>query len=144
MESRRRVSIVRIVVLLVLGAALWWFLFKPAGKLHDEKAEPRAVVARGDLAQDEKTAIEIFRNVSHSVVYITSLELHRDFFSLNIQEIPKGTGSGFIWDKDGRIVTNFHVIEDASRIEVILADNTKWKASLVADNYSRHGGDVLC
>ncbi|HXX80421.1 MAG TPA: trypsin-like peptidase domain-containing protein, partial [Thermodesulfovibrionales bacterium] len=93
--------------------------------------QPRAVTARGDLAQEEKSAVEIFKNVSKSVVYISSIELRRDFFSLNIYEIPKGTGSGFIWDSEGRIVTNFHVIEDASRIEVILADNTKWKAVLV-------------
>ena len=131
MEKQRRFSVLKVAVFLVLGVALWWYFFKPAEKVHDEKAEPRAVVARGDLAQDEKTATEIFKNVSHSVVYISSIELRRDFFSLNIYEIPKGTGSGFVWDKDGRIVTNFHVIGDASRIEVILADNTKWKASLV-------------
>ena len=131
MERNRRFGVVQIAVFLVLGAALWWFFFKPIVRVHDEKAEPRAVVARGDLAQDEKTATEIFKNVSHSVVYISSIELRRDFFSFNIYQIPKGTGSGFVWDKDGRIVTNFHVIEDASRIEVILADNTKWKATLV-------------
>ena len=131
MERNRRFGVLRIAGFLVLGAALWWFFFKPIVRVHDEKAEPRAVVARGDLAQDEKTATEIFKNVSHSVVYISSIEFRRDFFSLNIYEIPKGTGSGFVWDKDGRIVTNFHVIGDASRIEVILADNTKWKATLV-------------
>jgi S1-C subfamily serine protease len=131
MQEQRRVSIFQIFLFLVLAAAVWWALFKPEGKVTDERAEPRAVVARGDLAQDEKNAIDIFENVSRSVVYISSIELRRDFFSLNIYEIPKGTGSGFIWDKDGRIVTNVHVIEDASRIEVVLADNTKWKASLV-------------
>ncbi len=130
MKGQRRFRIIPIVFIIVLGAALYIF-FKPSQKIHDEKAEPRAVVARGDLAQDEKTATEIFRNVSRSVVYITNIELRRDFFSLNSYEIPKGSGSGFVWDKDGRIVTNFHVIGDASRIEVVLADNTKWQASLV-------------
>jgi S1-C subfamily serine protease len=131
MEQQRRASILRISIYLFLAAALWWLVFKPAGRVHDEKAEPRAVIARGDLAQDEKNAVDIFKNVSRSVVYISSIEVRRDLFSLNIYEIPKGTGSGFIWDKEGRIVTNFHVIEDAGRIEVILADNTKWKATLV-------------
>jgi S1-C subfamily serine protease len=131
MEEQRRFSRVQIVLFLVLAAALWWFLFKPEGTVRDEKAEPRAVVARGDLAQEEKNAIDIFRSVSRSVVYITSIELRRDFFSLNVYEIPKGTGSGFVWDRDGRIVTNFHVIEDATRVEVVLADHTRWKASLV-------------
>lgn len=131
MEQQWGTRIVRISIYLVLAAVIWWFLFKPASHVHDEKAVPRAVVARGDLAQDEKNATDIFKNVSRSVVFISSIELRRDFFSLNSYEIPKGTGSGFIWDKDGRVVTNFHVIEDASRIEVVLADNTKWKATLV-------------
>jgi S1-C subfamily serine protease len=64
-------------------------------------------------------------------VYITGIELRRSFFSLNIYEIPQGTGSGFMWDKDGRIVTNYHVIEDASRVEVTLADHSSWKAIVV-------------
>ncbi len=73
----------------------------------------------------------MFREASPSVVYITTIELQRNLFTLNVYEIPKGTGSGFIWDKEGRIVTNFHVIADASRIEVTLADHTTWKAALV-------------
>ena len=131
MEEQRRSNIGQIVLFLLLATALWWAFLKPAEKLRNENAEPRAVVARGDLAQEERTAVEIFKNVSRSVVYISSIELHRDFLSLNVYEIPKGTGSGFVWDKDGRIVTNFHVIEDANRIEVVLEDNTRWKASLI-------------
>jgi S1-C subfamily serine protease len=131
MDEQQRSRIGQVVLFLALAATVWWYFLKPGIRIHDEKAEPRAVVARGDLAEEESTAIEIFKNVSRSVVYLSSIELRRDVFSLNIYEIPKGTGSGFIWDKDGRIVTNFHVIEDASRIEVVLADNTRWKASLV-------------
>jgi len=131
MNGIRRFSTGHIIFLFLIAVGLWWLFLRTPGKVLDEKAEPRAIVARGDLAQEEKTAIDIFKNVSRSVVYITSIELRRDFFSLNVYEIPKGTGSGFVWDKEGRIVTNFHVIEDAGRIEVVLADNTKWKASLV-------------
>jgi S1-C subfamily serine protease len=65
------------------------------------------------------------------VVYITSIAVRRNLFSLNVYEIPQGTGSGFIWDRQGRIVTNFHVISDASRLEVTLADRSTWKAALV-------------
>jgi len=131
MEEKQRFSAAHIIFFIVLAAVLWWLFVRPDGKITDEKAEPRAVVARGDLAQEEKAAVEIFKNISRSVVYISSIELRRDFFSLNVYEIPKGTGSGFVWDKNGRIVTNFHVIADASRVEIILADNTKWKAALV-------------
>jgi S1-C subfamily serine protease len=52
-------------------------------------------------------------------------------FSLNAVEIPQGTGSGFIWDDQGRIVTNYHVISDANRVQVTMADNSTWKAVLI-------------
>ncbi|MGE5893390.1 MAG: S1C family serine protease, partial [bacterium] len=131
MKQSRRSGFLLPLIVLALMAGVWWFFIRPAEPPLDKEAQPRAVTARGDLAEDEKTTIAIFKNVAPSVVYITSIELRRDFFSLNVYEIPKGTGSGFIWDRDGRIVTNYHVIEDASRIEVILADNTRWKAALV-------------
>lgn len=118
--------------LLVLFGVAGWLLyqtFQPAPL--DPKAVSRPVEARGDLASDEKTTIEIFRNAAPSVVYITSIAVRRNLFSLNVYEIPQGTGSGFIWDKQGRIVTNFHVISDASRLEVTLADRSSWKAVLV-------------
>jgi S1-C subfamily serine protease len=103
----------------------------PAGRPLDRSATPRPVTARGDLGADERNNIEVFKEVSPSVVYITSIAARRGLFSLNIYEIPQGTGSGFIWDEKGRIVTNFHVIADANRIEVTLADHSNWKASLV-------------
>ena len=76
-------------------------------------ATPRTVTPRGDLAGSEKSRIELFRNASPSVVYITTLEVRRDVFSLNLYQIPKGTGSGIVWDDGGHIVTNFHVILNA-------------------------------
>ncbi len=97
----------------------------------DQRSGPKPITARGDLADDEKNTIAVFREVSPSVVYITTIELQRNLFTLNVHEIPKGTGSGFIWDRQGRIVTNYHVIADAGRIEVTLADHSTWKAALV-------------
>ena len=94
-------------------------------------AVPRAVVARGDLAADEKSTIEIFQTNAPAVVYITTSDLRRDFFSLNIYEIPRGTGSGFIWDNKGHVVTNYHVIEEANRVDVTLSDGTVWKATVI-------------
>ncbi len=94
-------------------------------------AEPRTVAARGDLAADERATIDLFRASSPAVVYITSLAVRRDFFSLNAYEIPQGTGSGFVWDGAGHVITNFHVIRGASRAQVTLADHTDWDAELV-------------
>ena len=89
------------------------------------------VTARGDLAPAEQTTIEIFRNASPAVVYITSMARQTHPFSRNVMEIPQGTGSGLIWDDDGHILTNFHVIQQASGARVTLADQTTWDAQLV-------------
>jgi len=131
MQQRPSWRISPVVILFVILAFVWIIFFRDYRVVTHPDAAPRAVTARGDLAADEQNAIEVFQRVAPSVVYITSIELHRNFFSLNIYEIPKGTGSGFVWDTEGRIVTNFHVIEDASRVEVTLADNSTWKAALV-------------
>ncbi|MCI5165952.1 MAG: PDZ domain-containing protein [Candidatus Electrothrix sp. GM3_4] len=124
-------------ILLLLIVAVLYLLFHTLNpeitRLDrlDRNAGPKPITARGDLADDEKNTIAVFRKSSPSVVYITTIELQRNLFTLNVYEIPKGTGSGFIWDKEGRIVTNYHVIADAGRIEITLADHTTWKATLV-------------
>ena len=83
------------------------------------------------LTDDERATIATFEQASPAVVYITSLSVRRDFFTLNVLEIPSGTGSGFVWDDDGHVVTNFHVIQNADRAQVTLADRSTWMASLV-------------
>jgi len=97
----------------------------------DLSALPRAITPRGDLAEEEKTTIALFRQASPSVVHITTLAVRQDAFSLDVFQIPQGTGSGFVWDNQGRIVTNFHVIRDADAAQVTLADHSSWKARLV-------------
>jgi len=109
----------------------WYFFAKPSAITRRPDASPRAVEARGDLAADEKSTIEIFQRSASSVVYITTSALRRDFFSLNVYEIPQGTGSGFIWDNSGHIVTNYHVVEGANRVDVTLNDGKSWKAGVV-------------
>ncbi len=91
----------------------------------------RPISERGPLLPEELTAIRIFEEARSSVVYITTLVLRRDLFSFNVFEIPQGTGSGFIWDEDGHVVTNFHVIYQAQNIQVTLSDQSKWKAELI-------------
>jgi S1-C subfamily serine protease len=94
-------------------------------------AQPRAVTPRGALAADELAHVELFRKTSPSVVHITSLGLQRDLFSLNVQQVPRGTGTGFVWDDQGHIVTNFHVIQGGNGWRVTLADQTSFDATLV-------------
>ena len=123
------------LLLLVIAAALllWWF--GPwggiPGRTRTVPAEPRAVLALGSLAEDEQNNIAVFNAASASTVHITTLEVARGLFPLDVMQIPKGTGTGFIWDDGGHVVTNFHVIEGGSAARVTLSDQTTWKAALV-------------
>jgi len=120
------------ITLVIIAAIVLWFVVDPIDSFFTPTdVPPRAVTARGELASDELNTIDVFRQNSPSVVYVTSIALKRSLFSLNAVEIPQGTGSGFVWDTQGRIVTNYHVISDASRIQVTMADNSTWKAVLV-------------
>ena len=116
----------------LLGVTLaWMFARGYFDTFHDPDAVPRVVTPRGDLAAEEKSNIELFRLSSPSVVYITRLAMRRDRFSLNLFEIPQGTGSGFVWNDQGHVITNFHVIQGASALRVTLADNSEWDARVV-------------
>ena len=77
---------------------------------------------------DEENNIEIFKRGSPSVVHITNSRLVRSYYSLNPQEVPQGTGTGFIWNKEGYIVTNFHVIQQASVVTVTLQNGSSYDA----------------
>jgi S1-C subfamily serine protease len=93
-------------------------------------AEPRPITPRGDLAADEQATIELFRRASPSVVFITTLSQQPMGF-FEIQEVPAGAGSGILWDAQGHVVTNFHVIQGASAARVSLHDRSEWPATLV-------------
>jgi len=123
--------VLRLGAVAILIAVAWWAFGPGSTRYRTTNVQPRAVTPRGDLAADEKATIEIFQQASPSVVYVSPMALRRDWFTLNVFEVPKGTGSGFIWDRQGHIVTNFHVIQGASGVRVTLVDNSSWEASLV-------------
>ncbi len=83
------------------------------------------------LTNSEAATIDLFEKSAPSVCYITTLNKQRDYWSRNITEIPSGTGSGFIWDKEGHVVTNFHVLQGGDKFKVTLSDRTTWDASVV-------------
>jgi len=117
---------------LLCAAALTMLLAAaPAGAQARTPAPPRAVTPRGPLMADELNNIAVFRAASPSVVNITALGLERDLFSRNVQQVPQGTGTGFVWDTAGHVVTNFHVIQDAAGARVTLSDQSSYKAELV-------------
>jgi S1-C subfamily serine protease len=106
-----------------------WFAGSSSGLERD--ATLRVVSPRGDLAADEKSTIELFKNASPAVMHITTLNVRQDRLTLDMHQIPRGTGSGFIWDDAGHVVTNYHVIQNADVAQVTLADQSSWKARLV-------------
>jgi S1-C subfamily serine protease len=127
-----RTSIWPFVLLLVLaGALIWRFWPRDPDSGLNPDATPRAITARGDLADEEKATISLYRQTAPSVVHVTRLDRRRDPYSFNILQIPSGTGSGFIWDTEGHVVTNNHVVEGAPAFEVVLADHSKYKATVV-------------
>jgi S1-C subfamily serine protease len=83
------------------------------------------------LQPDEANTVQVFQNAASAVVNISTSRLERDIFSFNTTEVPVGTGTGFIWDKTGHVVTNFHVVQDASRVVISFKDGTSVAATLV-------------
>jgi S1-C subfamily serine protease len=130
---RSMTTLLPLLVLLVavmLIVQIWSFSGRGGlpSRVLDPAAEPRPIAPAGDLAEDEKATIALFKQTSKSVVNITTSEVGRDFFSFSESEIELGAGSGFLWDEQGHIVTNYHVVENASRFKVTLADQSIWDA----------------
>jgi S1-C subfamily serine protease len=121
-------------LLILLAAAVLGVLlieWRTGGRLFGRRANlgpgesPRPVVARGELAEDEKATIDIYKENAPSVVNITNLAARRSPFTLDVQQVPRGSGSGFVWDDSGIIVTNAHVLQGADAVEVVLADKER-------------------
>ena len=131
METRFFARLVWITAAAVLVSIVWQSIPLIQSALLSWQAEPRAVTPRGDLAADEKSTIELFEHSRDSVVFITTAERVVDPWTRNAYDVPRGTGSGFVWDALGHVVTNHHVIAGASRAIVRLADGRAFPAHLV-------------
>lgn len=127
------------VLLLAIAGAL---LLVPALADRPAAAQPRPVAPRGELAADEKATIALFERARDSVVFISTRERVQDFWTRNVFSVPRGSGSGFIWDEAGHVVTNHHVIDGASEATVKLADGSSYRARLVGTS-PRHDIAVL-
>jgi S1-C subfamily serine protease len=126
-------KILAILLLLVAGALVWTVYQQRHAQQHYVTYEPRPIAQRPDdkLGADEQATIDVFSKFSRSVVHVTSLALRRDRMTMDVTEIPQGTGTGFVWDQDGHIVTNFHVVQEAERASVTLNDGSTYPATLV-------------
>jgi S1-C subfamily serine protease len=125
MTNRAVPSTLSITALLaVLSASL-------SGCAREAEAAPRPITPRGALTAEEQSNIEVFDSWKGSVVFITTSNRVVDFWTRDIMSVPRGTGSGFVWDDQGHIITNLHVIVDAAEATVKLADGRNYPATLV-------------
>ena len=115
----------------LLLMAVWQSIPLIQAELLAWRAEPRAVTPRGDLAEDERSTIALFEQARGSVVFIATTERLVNPWTRNALQVPRGTGSGFVWDHLGHIVTNDHVVAGASAAVVRLADGRAYDAVLV-------------
>ncbi|MYB18469.1 MAG: trypsin-like serine protease [Holophagales bacterium] len=99
------------------------------------QGEPRPVTPSSGLLPEERATVNLFRETQPSVVYITTLRDRRvSYFGRRFDRVQEGTGSGFLWDDKGHVVTNFHVIGNADTYQVTLHDQTTWSASFVGQD----------
>jgi S1-C subfamily serine protease len=93
-------------------------------------AQSRPVAERSDLDPEEKHTIALFKDAQRSVAFITTRVEQVDFWTRNVMEVPSGSGSGFVWDEAGHVVTNFHVVQDADSAKVTIGDR-EFEATIV-------------
>jgi len=107
-------------------------LTEPVTTFTEEKIAPeRNNLPRKGLTDVELATISLFDKATPSVVFITTSDVRRDYFTRNLKEYKSGSGSGFIWDDEGHIITNYHVIQNADRATVTLFDQSTYQAKLV-------------
>ncbi len=134
MQARRAV----LLALLLITGFVAYSAFqddwgRPLGASYEgPEVRPRPVsVASGSLPADEEATIAVFEKAAPSVVFISNTGIRRDFWSLNLFEVPQGAGSGFVWNRQGHIVTNFHVVYNADAIDVTMASRKTYRARVV-------------
>lgn len=115
----------------IILITLWWVGTSIYDQLTHRVVSQKLVTPRGDLAAEEQSTISVFNITSPSVVYITTIKRVSNPWLKNTFRVPSGTGSGFIWDDKGHIITNYHVVRDASAARIRLNDNREYSADLI-------------
>ncbi len=129
LRRTRYLSLIATAAILLLSLGAGWV--NPIPPSAAASPDPRPVAPRGAFSAEEAATIALFESARTSVTFITTRQRVRDFWSRNVLSVPQGTGSGFIWDELGHVVTNYHVISGASEAWVRLADSSDHRARLV-------------
>jgi S1-C subfamily serine protease len=88
-------------------------------------------LAAGARIEDERNTIAVFRKVAPTTVFVTQKRVVVDYFGGRATEVDAGSGSGFLWDRQGHVVTNFHVVQEAKSLTVTLHNQKVYPARLV-------------
>ena len=110
--------------------------------LHAAEPKPVDISKRQDLTPEEKGTISIFRHNNPSVVYISTVKRVINVWTRDISEVPSGTGTGFLWDKQGHIITNYHVVMNNKTARVRLNNKKSYTAKVIGIS-KRHDIAVL-
>lgn len=118
---------------LMSGSAIAQSEQAAAGNAQTQSPAPADDTQLGKLRfnDDELRTMTLFEQASPAVVNINTLEKQLDLYSRRVREKAAGSGSGFMWDDQGHVVTNYHVIRGASGAQVILDDKSVHRADLV-------------
>jgi S1-C subfamily serine protease len=92
---------------------------------------PVPPLSAGAALEDERNTIGVFRTAAKSTVFVTEKQVVVDYLRGQAMEVPAGSGTGFVWDKEGHVVTNFHVVKDARSLTVTFEDNHIFVARVV-------------
>jgi S1-C subfamily serine protease len=130
-----------ILLAIIIAGAFFYFTtyrrdpFRPADWIgRPQKVEITEAAGGGDLDSEEQNNIGVYRKNIPSVVNVTSKAVTFDFFYGAVPQ--EGQGSGFIIDKEGHILTNYHVIADARQVEITLHNRKKYRAKIVGTDRS--------
>ncbi len=128
----------RLVLPLLIFAATIFTITYVARQLFDRRGatlevEATAIPGPDELLPYERNTIAVFQKASPSVVFVYNLQNQFDRQTWSVSEVPQGSGSGFLWDKSGHIVTNYHVVAGANRIAVTLIDGKTYEAEKIGE-----------
>lgn len=98
---------------------------------NDRVDDDRRKNERRFRIEDEQNTVDIFDSAAPGTVFVTQNQIVRDRYTMRATEVPAGSGSGFIWDTNGHIVTNYHVIDGSSHLTVTLYNQKTYPAKFI-------------
>lgn len=129
-------------LVILTGLALIFGPFHLFNGISKVEAKTASHDLMAGLTPEEKGTIALFKHNNPAVVYISTVKRVINPYTRDIREIPSGTGTGFIWDRQGHIITNYHVIQNNPTARVRLNNKKTYTAKVIGKS-KRHDIAVL-